>query len=184
MLLHTISGYKIELTAEEQAFNHPGQEVVIPQSSAPTSFGTQASASSNGVGLSLGQVSNGNGTTGSQIPGTSSLGAPAGMGYGNGAPGYGYSNSGAPQTLGGAGSVPGQSQMLGQTGGVGSQGSNQSVVGVSGPPQQSAPGQAPGAPGAAPPAGQQQPGQMQQAHAIHYVTKIRNRFSTEPDTYR
>jgi hypothetical protein len=25
---------------------------------------------------------------------------------------------------------------------------------------------------------------MQQAHAIHYVTKIRNRFSTEPDTYR
>ena len=29
-----------------------------------------------------------------------------------------------------------------------------------------------------------QPGQMQQAHAIHYVTKIRNRFSAEPDTYR
>lgn len=29
-----------------------------------------------------------------------------------------------------------------------------------------------------------QPGQMQQAHAIHYVTKIRNRFSNEPDTYR
>lgn len=27
-------------------------------------------------------------------------------------------------------------------------------------------------------------GQLQQAHAIHYVTKIRNRFSTEPDTYR
>lgn len=29
-----------------------------------------------------------------------------------------------------------------------------------------------------------QPQQMQQAHAIHYVTKIRNRFSAEPDTYR
>lgn len=29
-----------------------------------------------------------------------------------------------------------------------------------------------------------QPGQMQQAHAIHYVTKIRNRFQNEPDTYR
>lgn len=28
------------------------------------------------------------------------------------------------------------------------------------------------------------PGQMQQAHAIHYVTKIRNRFSQEPETYR
>jgi hypothetical protein len=29
-----------------------------------------------------------------------------------------------------------------------------------------------------------QPQQMQQAHAIHYVTKIRNRFSAEPETYR
>ncbi len=29
-----------------------------------------------------------------------------------------------------------------------------------------------------------QPQQMQQAHAIHYVTKIRNRFSDQPDTYR
>jgi histone deacetylase complex regulatory component SIN3 len=26
--------------------------------------------------------------------------------------------------------------------------------------------------------------QMQQAHAIHYVTKIRNRFASEPETYR
>ena len=29
---------------------------------------------------------------------------------------------------------------------------------------------------------QQQPQQLQQAHAIHYVTKIRNRFVTEPGT--
>lgn len=28
------------------------------------------------------------------------------------------------------------------------------------------------------------PQQMQQAHAIHYVTKIRSRFSNEPETYR
>ena len=33
-------------------------------------------------------------------------------------------------------------------------------------------------------AGAGPPGQMQQAHAIHYVTKIRNRFSQEPETYR
>lgn len=28
------------------------------------------------------------------------------------------------------------------------------------------------------------PGQMQQAHAFHYVTKIRDRFTNEPETYR
>lgn len=28
------------------------------------------------------------------------------------------------------------------------------------------------------------PQQMQQQHAIHYVTTIRNRFANEPDTYR
>lgn len=49
-----------------------------------------------------------------------------------------------------------------------------SAVGMAGAP----------VPGYLPPAPTGQPGQMQQAHAIHYVTKIRNRFSNEPDTYR
>jgi len=135
------------------------------------------------------------------------LGAPAGLGYGNGAPtgGY-YGNPGASQGLGGvgAGAAPvglsGQPQMMGQpgssgmlpggggagvAGGVGQAPPNPALVPPGAPqaaPGQQGPGCAPGAGG--PPAQQQQPGQMQQAHAIHYVTKIRNRFSTEPDTYR
>lgn len=45
-----------------------------------------------------------------------------------------------------------------------------------GPPGAAAPNAA--LPGGAP------SGQMQQAHAIHYVTKIRNRFATDPEIYR
>ncbi len=46
-------------------------------------------------------------------------------------------------------------------------------------------GGGPGAPPPAPQSGFKPPGQqMQQQHAISYVTTIRNRFANEPDTYR
>lgn len=92
-----------------------------------------------------------------------------------GPPGAGFGNpNGAAPYYGGnpaPGGMPGQGQMPPTAGAPPMQAGQGPPAGAGGP----------GAPGAAQ---AQQPGQMQQAHAIHYVTKIRNRFSTEPDTYR
>jgi histone deacetylase complex regulatory component SIN3 len=64
-------------------------------------------------------------------------------------------------------------------------GNNPSIVAPTVAPSNSVPNSLPAATGnTANPANPPQTGQMQQAHAIHYVTKIRNRFSNEPETYR
>lgn len=135
-------------------------------------------------------------------------GVPHGLSGAGGLPGQPPSQLlGQPGMQGpGQGQQPGQNPLQqGQGQGQGPQGGHMGLNGqpnANGAPQQpgAQPGQqglgqgqsagqvpggaAPGAAGGAPGAQPQQPGQMQQAHAIHYVTKIRNRFSTEPDTYR
>jgi histone deacetylase complex regulatory component SIN3 len=121
------------------------------------------------------------------VPGLGGAGMslPGAPGLHNGAP-----QGGAYPALGGPGAPGGYyGNPAGVPGGQPGQGPGLIAGGLT--PQQGGPGAAPGAPGALPPGPggapqqpPQQPGQMQQAHAIHYVTKIRNRFSTEPDTYR
>lgn len=174
-------GYKIELTPEEQAFNHPGQEVpahgphmASSSSSMPNAGGAGALPGPPGsVGTVPGAAPGllgGNGGAPGVFPGMAGAGTPAGYyGPGGGLPG----SAPGPGVPGGAmPPQPMQPQMgpggVGLGPGPGAGGMNPGAAGQAGPP---------GAPA-------QQPGQMQQAHAIHYVTKIRNRFSTEPDTYR
>ena len=168
-----IAGYKIELTPEEQAFNHPGQEV--------PAHGAHMMGSSGSSAASGGAPSAGSGSVAGAIPGSG--GVPGGAGVGTsgfpGAPGTG-AMPGYYGGAGGGGGVPGQ-QGPGASGAAGMVGQQQ-PGGPGGVPP--AGGGMPGAPGGGPQQQQQQPGQMQQAHAIHYVTKIRNRFASEPDTYR
>lgn len=215
------AGYKIELTAEEQAFNHPGQEVIMAPTAAASSM--PAAAPSATLGGQTPSTGNLLGQGQGQGQGPAGLGAPAGMVYTTSNPQlqgyYGNPNSG-PQGQGlGQGQVPnsqgqghqglghqqqqqqqqqnqqqlqqqasqGQGQQQQQQPGAGNNNNNnqqQQVAPGAGPAQAPPNGNGNGPVGPSAQQQQQQPGQMQQAHAIHYVTKIRNRFSTEPDTYR
>lgn len=131
-----LAGYKIELTAEEQAFNHPGQEV------GPESIGS-------GLGMTK------SADVGDKIE--NSLSA----------------NPNAPNS--GSGMLNKENA---QNTGMGSDGNHPAGGDGTAPEQQfNTSANAPGG-------DNMPPQQMQQVHAIHYVTKIRNRFSNQPDTYR
>jgi histone deacetylase complex regulatory component SIN3 len=162
----TVAGYKIELTPEEQAFNHPGQEV-------PPQGPHMASSSSN--------LHPGGAAGALPASGVVGSGPGAAAGHMGGSAGYpGMAGNGAPGGYYGPGGMPGQPMMPGMPPQTPQAGMGPGGAGAGGnmPPGAAPQGGPPGGPQA------QQPGQMQQAHAIHYVTKIRNRFSTEPDTYR
>lgn len=218
-------GYKIELTAEEQAFHYPGQDVSnLTSTGGPiTKESSSNIPSSNNLGSS------------SMMPGIPmGLGLPTGPGavdltgtknflYHPTALGASHSVGGNKVTLNSTfGSAHGQPQPYGATPAFGmGLGAGGSMLGGGLPSQGGAAGMPPSATGGLtgmglipsmpqysrhghplvvldgsqppqpqplqapqPAPQQQQPGQMQQAHAIHYVTKIRNRFSSEPDTYR
>jgi hypothetical protein len=185
-------GYKIELTPEEQAFSHPGQSVGSSNIITSPNYGISGSNDPSGRQPSA-QSSSGSlinqmtrlSESGAMRHGGESLLSPA-----EAAAMHGHQNmllDGQTQGIWTAGETDSLQRRPGSTnlenveqGGYTQDGAGYSnaggLTGIGG-----------AQPGGSYTGGQlsvSPPPQMQQAHAIHYVTKIRNRFATEQETYR
>lgn len=154
-LLLPKTGYKIELTPEEQAYSLEGTSSIATSGTALPPTAAIAPADHNtvlpprpGSGLGNPLVNTGASATGTTLAAPSAVAMNASQGV--------YTTSAQPPLASSAAPVAGNPVPVGANANANNAAQQQ--------PQQS--------------------GQMQQAHAIHYVTKIRNRFSSEPETYR